>query len=71
VVVIASAGLLLLLEAEFMAFALIIVYAGAILITYMFVLILRTKLTIQMNFQLKPRLINSLVNPPLLLQLDF
>ncbi len=40
VVVIASAGLLLLLEAEFMAFALIIVYAGAILITYMFVLML-------------------------------
>ncbi|MBT4584603.1 MAG: hypothetical protein HOC93_05935 [Phycisphaerae bacterium] len=39
-VVIASAGLLLLLEAEFMAFALIIVYAGAILITYMFVLML-------------------------------
>ena len=39
-VVVASAGLLLLLEAEFMAFALIIVYAGAILITYMFVLML-------------------------------
>ena len=39
-VVIASAGLLLLLEAEFMAFAIIIVYAGAILITYMFVLML-------------------------------
>ncbi len=39
-VVISSAGLLLMLEAEFMAFALIIVYAGAILITYMFVLML-------------------------------
>jgi NADH-quinone oxidoreductase subunit J len=39
-VVIASAGLLLMLEAEFMAFALVIVYAGAILITYMFVLML-------------------------------
>lgn len=39
-VVLASAGLFLLLEAEFMAFALIIVYAGAILITYMFVLML-------------------------------
>jgi NADH-quinone oxidoreductase subunit J len=39
-VVLSSAGLLLLLEAEFMAFALIIVYAGAILITYMFVLML-------------------------------
>jgi len=39
-VVLASAGLFLMLEAEFMAFALIIVYAGAILITYMFVLML-------------------------------
>ena len=39
-VVIASAGLLLLLEAEFMAFAIIIVYAGAIIVTYMFVLML-------------------------------
>lgn len=39
-VVIASAGLFLLLFAEFMAFALLIVYAGAILITYMFVLML-------------------------------
>lgn len=39
-VVMSSAGLFLLMEAEFMAFALIIVYAGAILITYMFVLML-------------------------------
>ncbi len=39
-VVMSSAGLFLLLEAEFLAFALIIVYAGAILITYMFVLML-------------------------------
>ena len=39
-VVLSSAGLFLLLEAEFMAFALIIVYAGAILITYLFVLML-------------------------------
>ena len=39
-VVLATAGLFLLLEAEFMAFALVIVYAGAILITYMFVLML-------------------------------
>ena len=39
-VVMSSAGLFLLLDAEFMAFALIIVYAGAILITYMFVLML-------------------------------
>ncbi len=39
-VVLASAGLFLMLAAEFMAFALIIIYAGAILITYMFVLML-------------------------------
>jgi NADH-quinone oxidoreductase subunit J len=39
-VVLASAALFLLLAAEFMAFALIIVYAGAILVTYMFVLML-------------------------------
>ncbi|MBB47475.1 MAG: hypothetical protein CMJ33_02785 [Phycisphaerae bacterium] len=39
-VVVASAGLFLLLQAEFMAFAVIIVYAGAILITYLFVLML-------------------------------
>ena len=40
VTVVASAVIFLLLQAEFMAFALIIVYAGAILITYMFVLML-------------------------------
>jgi NADH-quinone oxidoreductase subunit J len=39
-VVLSSAGLFLLLEAEFMAFALVIVYAGAILITYLFVIML-------------------------------
>lgn len=39
-VVMSSASIFLLLEAEFMAFALIIVYAGAILITYLFVLML-------------------------------
>ena len=39
-VVIATAAMFLILGAEFMAFALIIVYAGAILITYMFVLML-------------------------------
>ena len=42
-VVLASAGLLLILSAEFMAFALIIVYAGAILITYLFVIMLATQ----------------------------
>ena len=40
VVVVCSAGLFLIMQAEFMAFALIIVYAGAILITYLFVLML-------------------------------
>jgi NADH-quinone oxidoreductase subunit J len=39
-VVLSSAALFLLLQAEFMAFALVIVYAGAILITYMFVIML-------------------------------
>ncbi len=41
--IIATAGLFLLLSAEFMAFALIIVYAGAILITYLFVIMLATQ----------------------------
>jgi len=41
--IIASSGLYVLLAAEFMAFALIIVYAGAILITYLFVLMLATE----------------------------
>jgi len=39
-VVLATAGLFVQLGAEFMAFALIIVYAGAILITYLFVIML-------------------------------
>lgn len=38
--ILASSGFYLLLSAEFMAFALIIVYAGAILITYLFVIML-------------------------------
>ncbi len=41
--ILASAGLYVLLAAEFMAFALIIVYAGAILITYLFVIMLATE----------------------------
>jgi NADH-quinone oxidoreductase subunit J len=41
--VLASAGLFLILSAEFMAFALVIVYAGAILITYLFVIMLATQ----------------------------
>lgn len=39
-VILSSAGLILLLSAEFMAFALVIVYAGAILVTYLFVIML-------------------------------
>jgi NADH-quinone oxidoreductase subunit J len=41
--ILASAGLFVLLSAEFLAFALIIVYAGAILITYLFVIMLATQ----------------------------
>lgn len=41
--ILASAGLYVLLSAEFMAFALVIVYAGAILITYLFVIMLATE----------------------------
>ncbi len=41
-VVLASAGLLLTLSAEFMAFAMLIIYGGAILVTYMFVIMLAT-----------------------------
>lgn len=39
-VILASAGLFLTLEAEFMAFALIMIYGGAILVTYVFVIML-------------------------------
>jgi NADH-quinone oxidoreductase subunit J len=41
--IVASTGLYVLLGAEFMAFALIIIYAGAILITYMFVIMLASE----------------------------
>ncbi|MFT3683755.1 MAG: NADH-quinone oxidoreductase subunit J [Phycisphaerales bacterium] len=41
--IVASTGLYVLLAAEFMAFALIIIYAGAILITYMFVIMLASE----------------------------
>jgi NADH-quinone oxidoreductase subunit J len=43
--VFATAGLFLLLEAEFMAAALILIYAGAILITYVFVIMLAAEAT--------------------------
>lgn len=41
--ILSSAGLYLILSAEFMAFALVIIYAGAILITYLFVIMLATQ----------------------------
>lgn len=41
--IIATSGLFVLLSAEFMAFALVIIYAGAILITYLFVIMLATQ----------------------------
>jgi NADH-quinone oxidoreductase subunit J len=41
-VVLAVSGLFVVLEAEFMAFAMIIIYAGAILVTYLFVIMLAT-----------------------------
>lgn len=41
--ILSTSGLFLLLSAEFMAFALIIIYAGAILITYLFVIMLATQ----------------------------
>ena len=42
-VVLASAGLFVVLSAEFMAFAMLIIYAGAILVTYVFVLMLASQ----------------------------
>ena len=44
-VVLASCGLFLVLSAQFMAFAVIIIYGGAILVTYMFVIMLATQST--------------------------
>jgi NADH-quinone oxidoreductase subunit J len=41
--ILSSCGLYLILSAEFLAFALVIVYAGAILITYLFVIMLATE----------------------------
>ena len=43
--VFASAGLFILLEAEFLAAALVLIYAGAILITYVFVIMLASQAT--------------------------
>ncbi len=44
-VILASAGLLLVLAAEFIAFALVIIYGGAILVTYVFVIMLASQAT--------------------------
>jgi NADH-quinone oxidoreductase subunit J len=41
--ILSSSALFLIMQAEFMAFALIIIYAGAILITYLFVIMLATQ----------------------------
>lgn len=41
--ILASSGMYVILSAEFLAFALVIVYAGAILITYLFVIMLATQ----------------------------
>jgi len=42
-VVLASAGLFIVMSAQFMAFAVVIIYGGAILVTYMFVLMLASQ----------------------------
>jgi NADH-quinone oxidoreductase subunit J len=42
-VVLATSGLFLVLSAQFMAFAMVIIYGGAILVTYMFVLMLASQ----------------------------
>lgn len=44
-VVLASAGLFIVLSAQFMAFAVVIIYGGAILVTYMFVIMLASQST--------------------------
>lgn len=44
-VILSSAGLFLVLSAEFMAFAMVIIYGGAILVTYMFVIMLASQST--------------------------
>lgn len=41
--ILATCGIFIILSAEFMAFALVIIYAGAILITYLFVIMLATQ----------------------------
>lgn len=52
--ILATSGLFLILSAEFMAFALIIIYAGAILITYLFVIMLATQAPVQQLSEAEP-----------------
>lgn len=52
--IIATAGLLLILSAEFVSFALVIVYAGAILITYLFVIMLATQAPTEADDETSP-----------------
>lgn len=53
-VILATAGLFLTLAAEFMALALIIIYAGAILVTYMFVIMLASQTTAEQADESSP-----------------
>lgn len=53
-VIVSSAVLYVLLDAEFVAFAMIIVYAGAILITYMFVLMLAQQASMEIGIAGEP-----------------
>ena len=48
-VVVASSGLFLTLNAEFMAAAMVVIYGGAILVTYMFVIMLATQSAGEIN----------------------
>jgi NADH-quinone oxidoreductase subunit J len=49
--ILSSSAMYLLMQAEFMAFALIIIYAGAILITYLFVIMLATQAPSEENVE--------------------
>lgn len=53
-VVLSSAGLFLTLDAQFIAFAMVIIYGGAILVTYMFVIMLAAQPTVDDAPQSQP-----------------
>lgn len=63
-VILASAATFLLMQAEFMAFALVIVYAGAILITYLFVLMLAQQSSDQAGHDARPSQYDRLPREP-------